>query len=388
MKKKMAFSFLILLLLFSLSFSQVTAESRTYYSGVISSSFTKVGADFWGSAGAAVAAPNIFAAPINNPANSFANTLSVCAEFGKWSASEWFSDFQLNGNYVFPTYFAISAPLKKIILSAGLANLYKSRLTNEMEIMTLEQPEGTGRYVKSQNDLDLTTFFISGKYSALPQINFGVTAGFNYLSHHDKLGNNEFKGHGYGFTTIIGLTITPFEKLNFAYTYTYVADIDYDGTFTRGTDIYIEPLPPGSNEPIFLPRTETFHYKAKFYQVFATGLAYKPSSFLALFGKVELKKWRYYKDDNDDVVNYHLGAELSPSKYYKLSLGYFTQYESDEYYFMDWPDQQLLTAGFQLNIFNSYTISASVIDSHLLKKNESDDKYMQTYFSTGLGVSF
>lgn len=133
-----------------------------------------------------------------------------------------------------------------------------------------------------------------------------------------------------------------------------------------------------------------FKYIAQFPTIFETGFSYQIFRNWVLYAGVEYQKWQL-RNENADIVNYHLGSSFSIAKPVELSLGYFTQYDPYRI-FWDWAihskeaDQKFLSLGMKIHLFNAFSISLAALDSHLLKTKDQAEKYLQTYYSIGVAI--
>ena len=359
--------------------------SKRFGTPIFVYSFTKIGVDNWASGGAALAQNSIPSAALTNPAGFSVSKLSFYAEFGKWATSEWNADTYLNGHFVLPGYISIGLPFYKISASFGYMNYYHFRLRYRTEVRTITDPEGTGEYIESETNIRLNNFFGSARYSPNDKISLGFTMGLNYLTRNDKMWHEKNEGNGFGFIFIAGLLIKPFQKFSFAYNVRYLTNINYDvSVYSQEpvVDENIDSLMRGNyKDTKYLTVPESYPYTAKFPFVFETGVMYQPFSFLSVYSTIELQKWPDNEDRN--FVNYHLGAKLSLLKWLTFSTGYFSQKESFIYY----GDQKFLTSGIRIQINESISLSACIMDSHILKEEGIDDSFYQTFISTGISYS-
>ena len=372
--------------------AQIRFEDReqTY---IFTSSFTKIGSDYWASGGAAISEYKGSAAAINNPAGLYYNKFNTCTEFGKWSTSDWIADFKRNGHYVLPSYISIGIPFKKFMTAIGYSNYYHSILKARMEITTLEQPQGTGRYIDAEKTIRLSTFFGSCNYLPNERVSFGLTIGLNHLAHKDKIHKIEASGESLGYSLITGIILRPIKNLKIGYKFTYVSDVKYDIVIEPEPEVLVQVNADSNvsrNNPNISSNylQNSFPYIAKFPYLFETGLSYNIFKFITLLGKVELQKWRYDENETIDVVNYHLGSRFHVSNRFILSIGYFTQYEPGEYDYISYvyPDQKFITFGVSLRLIDSLSATACILDSHILKESDRVNKYLQTYYSFGMSL--
>jgi hypothetical protein len=319
------------------------------------------------------------------------NKLSLYSESGKWSTSDWIESLKLNGQSIVPSYAAISLPYKNYVLSLGYSNYYNSVMKDKLQITTVTQPDGTGEYYEFKDIVKLNTFWGCLNYPVTKQISVGLTIGCNYLSEHEQIYNLKATGHGYGFTIISGMIITPFNDLHLGYVFRYISDCKYDlkiksSHLIAPTDI--DPELYGNNENI-LNEPDRFPYIARFPNELETGLSYRLLSALQLSGKIRISQWKLNRKTRVDIVTYHLGLQVDPLKQITLNAGYFTQkdpFYSDNYSTRYNMDQKFLTVGMKLQLSHFIAISLNYLDSHLLM-DKDHSKFTQRYYSFGLAVT-
>ncbi len=394
MKKKLLLIVLfggLVLLSQNFGYSQDANRFPSSYPTWISNmSFTKIGIDNWAAGGAIISENKISTSPLTNPAALTVNKFGLYVEFGKWSTSEWLEDIKINGHYVIPAFASLAFPFKKLTLCFGYMNYYQLQSKMKMMIRTVSQPEGTGEHFEAKTNIRLNTFFSAVSYAPDEKISLGLTVGLNYLIHEDKIWTSTGDGDGFGLILITGLLIKPFPKFSFGYNLKYLTAINYDMVLhAKEQLIDLDPDVYGNNEIILAELSrDPFPYLAKFPLVFETGFMYQLFSFLSLHVKVEMQKWPTSSSyEGEDIVNYHLGSRFSALKWLDLSIGYFTQDKLFSFPDVAFYDQKFLSTGLRIHINNSISLSAFILDSHLLKEKKYADKYYQTYAAAGISYS-
>lgn len=350
--------------------------SRRWGTPIFVSSFTRIGVDNYAAGGAALAQNSTTTAAFTNPAGFSVNKLSFYAELGKWSESDWHEDVNRNGHFVIPGYIAVGLPINKISVSLGYMNYYHNRYIYRTEVRTITEPGGTGEYIELENNIRLHTFFGSASYSQGEKFSLGFTAGLNYFVSNYGSWYENAKGDGFGFIFIAGLLIKPFQKFSFAYNLKYLPTINYDLSVNLKEPVIIDSTMSGNYEDSkYLAVSESYPYAVKFPFIFETGMMYQPFPFLSIYSKIEFQKWQGNNDR--DCLNYHLGANFLLLKWLTFSGGYFSQDESFIYYDID---QKFLTSGLRIQINESFSLSANIMDSHILKEKDIANSYYPIFF--------
>lgn len=394
MKKKLLVIILLVgLVLLSQNFGYSQDANRfpsPYPTWISNVSFTKIGVDNWAAGGAIISENKISTSPLTNPAALTVTKFGLYAESGKWSTSEWLEDIKINGNYVIPAFASLAFPFKKLTLCFGYMNYYQFQAKMRMMVRTIDQPEGTGEYIESKTNIRLNTFFSSVSYAPDEKISLGLTTGLNYLVQKDKIWKSTRDGDGFGLLLLAGILIKPFPKFSFGYNLKYLTVINYDMVLHEKEKLIdLDPDEYGNNEIILGELSnDRFPYIAKFPLVFETGFMYQPFPFLSLHAKVEMQKWSESSSyEGEDIFNYHLGSRFNVLKWLILSLGYFTQDQLFYFPKAKFYDQKFLSTGLRIHINNSISLSACILDSHLLKEKRFADKYFQTYVAAGVSYS-
>ena len=294
------------------------------------------------------------------------------------------SEIKVDNPFLSPAFAAISFYGDKRSCSVGYANFSSARYYSQFEIITVDQPTGTGVFSEAFSNINTHTFFLAGYVALGKKTNIGLSLGLNYLRHRDlrtKWFDGEehiLKGDGFGAKLIIGLTHSLTEKFNFAAVFRHNAEIKYnvDGLGINSIN--------GNRELV----ETTWPHKAVYPEIFEFECRYTVSEKLNIAAKLSYEKWSSLHASFENVLQFHAGGSYAISEKYTILAGYFTQMDPSEL-FGNYYDQRFFTTGLHCQISNKFRLTMAILDSHLLSSKqpgEKKDLFKQTYFSLGISV--
>ncbi|MBN1560782.1 hypothetical protein EH223_01770 [candidate division KSB1 bacterium] len=385
-------SLCILLILFQATaiFSQIPDDEQPAM--ILAHGISRIGADIWATGGAALASSDMNSAVVNCPAFMRSSGWHGYAECGQWSKGEWLSEVKRNRQRLLPSLTYIGKNLKFANIAIGYANLYDMNWDyGVVERTTIEEPYGTGETFQMTSRLRTESYFLAARFQPHRLLSIGVNAGLAHIKQSDKIYQTRLTGDGFGFATTISAGLQVLDNLALACNYRFITTIKYDAHFEPELEI-INPLDidPSFGENDLLVSTDVVRsigYIAAFPRIFETGGSWDINGWLSLHGALDFQNWRVVNDEYNDVINVHIGSNFRISNV-QLSIGYFSQQEPVGSSFRLVLDQHFVSAGINVRVIKSLAISCAVMDSHLIKSKGAEDKYMLTYGSAGVGISF
>ncbi|MHB2149739.1 hypothetical protein ACX8XP_11835 [Calditrichota bacterium LG25] len=358
----MKFRFYFLLLcIFSLSSAlyagdvdRLEAPAWVYENG-----FTPTGVSFWASGGAGIANPHEAEVLFYNPASPVKTEYLFLMGGLKYFEKSFFQiqdlETKIGGKWLVPSYLLIGRRLNSGFLFLGFQNVYHFKKKFIFEVVTVEQPEGTGEFLTNIEEQSLQNFFIGFNRSFLTHFNFGLKIGLLRHSLSGEMGHQKIDSKtSTSYALNLGLNYEMNDQLHMALTYRYLDPLKYKFRLEA-------PMVSDNYDSIEYVMTEIERYfRLPWFLDF--GIYLKPAKSLQLMLKLEYQEWKKVSKYYDNRLQLALGATISPDEKWRLNFGAFTsgQYPQKDDGLEDTP---FVTAGIDYRLKSGLVFSISALSN-------------------------
>ncbi len=354
--------FLLTVLTVTSLFSQ--AVSVPPYDVVDHLSFSRIGTAEWASGGVRSAEAGSSSAPFNNPALLRAPSLTLYTEFGKRSEAAFIADITMDGQHLLPSFGQISVSTGDFHWALAYASLYDRAYDyGEVEITTVENPEGTGEMASGSDRVRVHTGIASVAFVLDDRFSVGLSVGTNVVTVHNKFYKISVTGNGSGAFVIAGVygklgstlhlggSLRLSENVLFSPVYDGLQLIDVDPPLdsTIGTSRVLE--------------TSTQQIRARFPVTAQVGGVWEVTELLSLMAEIEMEDWSEHSVTYESTVDAHVGVLLKPHPLLRLRGGYFTESSPQNSPTALKIDQKFMTAGFEWTALSGVVITGSAVRS-------------------------
>ena len=377
----------------------VFAQGSSFQTDITLGDFTRVdlfktgisltGTSYWGAAGSNLTDPDNPVNSIVNPAAMHFTRPGFYAETGRWSKTDYIYGMELNNQWVLPTHASFSMPYRNFNFVAGYSSIFNHKFVSpDNSVPSLQQTGGTVEYYDYVNRVKFNLYFASMSIDLNEFINLGITAGMTHVFLKNEGYHNAQDGNGFGIGFIPAIEIVPNPELKVSFVLRYFPEVDFDIKFDN--DIVYDTTYSGS-----IIRVPSTYNLDKFPQHFnypteiESGLSWRLHPKLLLSGKIAIKKWKLSYEGDEDIADFHIGAQIDPIKHLSCYLGYFTKnyrFSVDNFFFTD-HTQKFLSVGLSVKNIQNINISLNYLNSELLTSDDYKE-FHQQYGSVGIGYQF
>jgi len=337
---------------------------------IYQSFFTTLGSESGGYGTVDVVGTDSLIFPYSNPALISTRHLSGAVEIAKNENSRDPFPFKFDNRWLVPSYGVIQFPFKAWKMAVGYANHYDLQLKTDLEeIITIQQPAGTGEFWDARINIQLHSFFSALQYNFHPKFSMGLNFGINYLRRRDEAFNITAKADAWSWQTVLGVAYKPDENLILAASYRYLSDIEYELEISGDNLLVTEPDTgiTGVNEMPASRLQSEVTGEAQFPWEIKVGMSYCFLAKFHLFGMINFQHWSRVDSEFEDQQQLHVGLQGRLFSTTRLSVGFFTQWEADQRDLSSWKylSSKFITLGLSQKLFQKIKFNISYLDSRL-----------------------
>ena len=276
---------------------------------------------------------------------------------------------EFNNQIVIPNYLMGITRYGKWIFQAGYREFYNTKLRYEIAVTVL--PEGNKRLVEHYENNRVNEFFVGINRKLGPHLNFGAQSGLLYQYASGTVdGKVVTKGHGYGYTFLLGLNYRPVQQFGMALTYRYASSIDYD-----------------VDSELMYNVGSSLRRSIRFPWFLDAGLYYVPLKWIEISLKTEFQEWKKVMDSLNNRLQLAVGLKISPAEHWALHTGYFTsgRYLNGE---NSLEDVAFITGGISYKIRSNLIFTLSALTSHFFAGKMADGLAQLDQTEILMGIRF
>jgi len=327
-------------------------------------SFSRIGTAEWASGGMRSAEAGSLSAPFNNPALLRAPSLTLYTEFGKRSEAAFIADITMDGQYLLPSFGQISVSTGNFHWALAYASLYDRAYDyGEVEITTVENPEGTGEMASGSDRVRVHTAIASAAFVLDDRFSVGLSAGANVVTVHNKFYKISVTGNGSGAFVIAGVYGSLASTLHLGGSLRLSENVLFSPVYDGLQLIDVDPPLDSTNGTIRVIETPTQQIRAQFPVTAQVGGVWDVAESMSLMAEIEMEGWSELSVTYESTVDVHVGVLLKPHPLLRLRGGYFTESSPQNSPTALKIDQKFMTAGFEWTALSGVVITGSAVRS-------------------------
>lgn len=326
--------------------------------------FSRIGTAELASGGVRTAEAGSLSAPFNNPALLRAPSLTLYAEFGKRSEAAYIADITADGQYLLPSFGQISVSTGDFHWALAYASQYDRAYDyGEVEVTTVQQPEGTEEVWKAMQRIRVHAAIASASFVLDDGLSIGLSTGMNIVSSYDEIFTVSATGHGTGLFMIAGLYGKPFATVHLGSSLRLSENVLFSPVSDNMPRSITDTSNDGNNAVIRAFETSDWQYSARFPVTAQAGCVWEVTEVMSLMAEIEMEGWSELSVTYESTVDVHVGVLLKPHPLLHLRGGYFTETAPQKSPTTMKIDQKFMTAGFEWTALPGVVITGSAVRS-------------------------
>jgi hypothetical protein len=298
------------------------------------------------------------------------------------------ADINYDGQQIIPSLASVGFALGATQVSAGYARTYDSRINFSLLLLTPDNPAGTGQTSDFDERFRIHTFFGSVSRSVSDRLSIGLTGGLNHLTFTEDISSEHAEGSGAGVQLIAGSLYSISEEVHLGLTVGYGSRISFQQSYSSGG---LRALPVDSSRTVSVPVSIEFSQQPPWN--IALGASWAVSTIVSLTSSAEYQHWSHVSDDWSNIIQFHVGAAITPVDYFTLRAGFFTQTSPRDKTVSDNFSEDFLTVGFRWSATNQLTFSGNLVTGFRTGNAYDpftgihDNHFKQSSISLGIGYA-